>query len=199
MTNSNADERQGVHLELIRKHKLALTLAIERNRSSLWCLRLWSRFIKARDAYRCLCCGSVKDIQAHHVIRKTLYPWGAFELGNGITLCRECHDRVHAEFNRRPDLTLPLGAEQGDDQDEWAFLFGLLLEDARGRCVEQDEFYFLGDHMLRFFVRCQGYEELYEIAARGEMSRIRFAHEIWRWMPEVWYSNFVSEIVRLNL
>ena len=54
----------------------------------------------------------------------------AFETGNGITLCRECHGRVHAEFNGRPDLNLPLGAEQGDDQGEWAFLFGLLRNDA---------------------------------------------------------------------
>jgi len=34
---------------------------------------------------------------------------------------------------------------------------------------------------------------------RGEISRIRFAHEIWRGMSEVWYTNFVSEVIRLNL
>jgi hypothetical protein len=173
--------------------------AIEKDRSGKWILRLWSRFIKARDSYRCPCCESIKRIQAHHVIRKTLYPWGAFETGNGITLCHECHWRLHAEFNDRPDLSLPLGAELGDDQDEWAFLFGLLRDDAVRRSLDEDEFYHLGDHILKFFVRFQGYEELHEIVVRGEMSRIRFAHEIWRAMPQAWYTNVVSELITLNL
>jgi len=62
---------------------------------------------------------------------------------------------VHAEFNRRPDLSVPLDAEKGDDQDEWAYLFGRLLDDAKNRGLDQDEFYFIDDHMLRFFVKVQ--------------------------------------------
>jgi uncharacterized protein YlaI len=186
-------------MDVIRARRLALAAAIAKNRSSKWILRLWSRYIKTRDLFKCVCCDSNRGIQAHHIIRKTLYPMGMYELGNGITLCHECHARVHAEFNGRPDLTLPLGAEQGDDQDEWAFLFGLLRDAAIQRSLCEDEFYYLGDHMLKFFVRCQGYEALHESVLRGEMSRIRFAHEIWRPMPEAWYSNFASEVVRLNL
>lgn len=186
-------------LEEIRKRKIALMGAIEKGRTHKWILRLWSQFIRARDLYRCVCCDSSERIQAHHVIRKTLYPLGAFETGNGVTLCHECHCRVHAEFNGRPDLSLPLGAEQGDDQDEWAFLFGLLRDDAVRRGLDEDEFYHLGDHVLEFSMRYQGYEDLYEMAMRGEMSRIRFAHEIWRPMPQAWYTNLVSELVRLNL
>ncbi|MGE0348366.1 HNH endonuclease [Hydrogenophaga sp.] len=186
-------------LEGIRRQKAALTKAIERNRSDKWILRLWSRYIKARDMYRCLCCDSAERIQAHHIIRKTLYPGCAFDIGNGVTLCHECHGRVHAEFNRRPDLTLPLGAEQGDDQDEWAFLFGLLRDDAVLRGLDEDEFYYLGDHMLKFSVRCQGYEDFYDGVMRGEMSRIKFAHEIWRTMPQIWYTNLISELVSLNM
>lgn len=151
----------------IRRSKQALTVAIERNRSEKWILRLWSRFIKIRDGYRCVCCESKEKVQAHHIVRKTLYPWGAFEIGNGISLCHVCHGRVHAQFNGRPDWLLPLGAEQGDDQDEWAFLFGLLLDDARSRSLDQDEFYYVGDHMLKFFMQCQGYEDLYELVAKG--------------------------------
>jgi hypothetical protein len=183
----------------IRARKHALTSAIERRRSGKWLLRLWSRFVKTRDAFRCLCCESPERIQAHHIIRKTLYPWGGLELGNGVTLCPECHRRVHAEFNGKPDLSLPLGAEQGDDQDEWAFLFGLLFDDAVRRDLPQDEFYYLDDHIVEFSVRCQGYEHLRELLRRGDISRIRFAHEIWRAMPEMFYTNFASEIIRLNL
>lgn len=182
---------------LIRKN--ALEKAIEKKRSAKWLLRLWGRFIKTRDEFRCLCCESVERIQAHHIIRKTLYPWGALDLGNGITLCPQCHNRVHAEFNRKPDISLPIGAEQGDDQDEWSFLFGLLVDDAVQRGLPQSEFYHLGDHIMEFSVACQGYEHLRESVKRGEISRIRFAHEIWRAMPETFYTNFVSELIRLNL
>jgi hypothetical protein len=50
--------------------KHALAAAIERERSNKWLLRLWSRFIKARDAFRCLCCEATERIQAHHIIRR---------------------------------------------------------------------------------------------------------------------------------
>jgi hypothetical protein len=184
-------------LSRIRQRKLALSAAVQKQRSAKWILRQWGRFIKERDSYRCVCCESEEDIQAHHVVRKTLYPWGAAETGNGITLCRECHRRVHEKSNGRGDLSVPLG--EADDQDEWSFLFGLLYDDAKLRGLDQDEFYFLEDHMLNFFVRVQGYEDLHGMVMRREISRIRFAHEIWRGMPEVWYKNFVAEVIRLNL
>ncbi len=57
----------------------------------------------------------------------------------------------------------------------------------------------VGDHIMEFSVACQGYEELRESVVQGEISRIRFAHEIWRIMPETFYTNFVSELIRLNL
>jgi len=172
--------------------------AIERERSLKWCLRLWARFVKARDGNKCVSCGSSSAIHAHHIVRRTLYPWGMLELGNGITLCRDCHRRVHDEFNGRPDLTEPLGAQGGDDQDEWAYLFGILRDDAVARRIDEDEFYFLGDFMLRFFTKVQGYEELYEFVQQGKLSRIRFAHEIWRTMPQSFYENFGTKLIELN-
>ena len=181
----------------IRQRKLALSTAVENQRSAQWILRLWGRFIKERDAYRCVCCESTTSIQAHHIVRKTLYPWGAAETGNGITLCQECHGRVHEKANGRGDLSVPLG--EADDQDEWAFLFGLLVDDAKKRNIDQDEFYHLADHMLKFFVKIQGYEDLYRTVMRGEISRVRFSHEICRVMPEVWYRSVVSEIILRNL
>lgn len=131
MTRNNTENRE--EFDRIVTCKQSLIHAVNRGCSPQWCLRLWSRFIKARDLYRCVCCDSNESIQAHHIIRKCLYPWAAFEMGNGISLCRVCHRKVHEKFNGRPDLTLPLDAEQGDDQDEWAYLFGLLLEDAISR------------------------------------------------------------------
>ncbi len=180
----------------IRLCKLALNAAVEKQCSAKWILRQWSRFIKERDSYRCVCCESENGIQAHHIVRKTLYPWGALETGNGIILCRECHRRVHEKSNGRGDLSVPLG--EADDQDEWAFLFGLLFDDAQRRGLDQNEFYFLEDHMLKFFVNVQGYDDLHGKVMRGEISRIRFAHEIWRVMPDAWYKNFVADVIRSN-
>jgi hypothetical protein len=182
----------------IRKQRDALARGRERGVSEKWALRLWSKFIRCRDGGACVSCGNLERVQAHHIVRKVLYPWGALETGNGISLCWGCHRKIHAQFNRRPDLGLPLGAEQGDDQDEWAYLFGLLLDDARSRGLPQDEFYYLGDQMLHLFVRFQGYKELLDAVAKGAMTRIRFAHEIWRPMPEAFYTNFASELLRLN-
>ena len=186
-------------LSTILSYRNRLLAARNRGCSARWVLRLWSQFIKARDGHRCLCCDGTSRLQAHHIVRKALYPQGVIELGNGITLCNKCHGRAHREFNGRPALTEPINARGGDDQDEWAFLFGLLHDDATQRKLDPDTFYFIDNHMLEFFVRLQGYEDLYTSVLRGELSRIRFAHEAMRGMPQVWYTNYVREILQNNL
>lgn len=143
-------------------------------------------------------CGTLTTIHAHHVVRQTLYPWGRYELGNGITLCDECHRKVHEQFNGRPDLQRPLGALGSDDQDEWAYLYGLLSDDAVARRIDRDEFYYLGDFMLMFFIKCQGYEQLYELVVQRKLTRIRFAHEIWKSMPEDFYANVIEHMLAPN-
>jgi hypothetical protein len=139
----------------------------------------------------------VNRIEAHHIVRKILLPAAIFDTGNGITLCRGCHKKIHAQFNRRPDLERPLGAEQGDDQDEWGYLFGLLNDEA-AKCLAPEAFYYLGDPFLRFSLNFQGYDHLYDLALSGEISRIRYAYEVWRNMPELWYEQIFGELIRLN-
>jgi hypothetical protein len=179
--------------EIIHR-RAALERAIARGCSAGWLLRLWSRIVKARDGGRCLNCGKTEGIQAHHVMRRTLVPFAALDLGNGISLCRPCHRLVHAKFNGRPDSALPMGAAQGDDQDEWSFLFGLLVEDATRRGLPQDELYFLSDPVIHFSLGYQGFRPISEAVADGSLSRLRFMHEIWRAMPERFYVDLASEI-----
>jgi hypothetical protein len=176
--------------------KRRLVLAQERNRSRGWRLTLWSRFVQCRDRYRCLICESATGIQAHHVFRKSTIQIGTFEPGNGITLCKICHSKVHSSFNGSPDLSLPLGSEGGDDQDEAAFLYGLLYDDARARGLNEDDYYFISDAMLELFIRFQGYAHLYESMKAGHISRIRVAHEIWRSMPEIFYEKLAVSLFR---
>jgi hypothetical protein len=179
--------------EIVRR-RAALERAIARGCSAEWLLRLWSRFVKARDGGRCLNCEQQDGIQAHHIMRRTLVPFAALELGNGISLCRPCHRLVHARFNGRPDPALPMGASQGDDQDEWSFLFGILMDDATKRGLAHNELYHLSDDLLRFSLAYQGCGPLLHSVADGVLSRLRFMHEIWRAMPEQFYVDLASQL-----
>jgi hypothetical protein len=129
--------------------------AIEGYRSLRYCLRLWSEFIRVRDGQRCVVCHDTSGLSAHHIIRKSLIPEMQLEFGNGITLCRSCHREPHEAFNRRPDLTLPMDYEGGDNIDLAAALFYALGEDAKERGLLCDEYYYLSDSALRTFKRFQ--------------------------------------------
>lgn len=53
----------------------------------------WMLKVKTRDGFKCLKCGSQKNVQAHHI-----EPWKEnenrrFDIENGITLCSSCHMR----------------------------------------------------------------------------------------------------------
>ena len=128
---------------------------LERDRSRQRCLRLWSEFIRIRDGRRCVMCHDTSGLSAHHIIRKSFIWMMEVEPGNGITLCRSCHREPHEAFNRRPDLTLPMDAEGGDNIDLTACFFNALVEDARKRDLLCDEYYFLSDSALRTFKRFQ--------------------------------------------
>lgn len=177
--------------------KLKLEAAVSASRSERWCLAIWSRYIRVRDDFRCVVCCDSSDIQAHHIIRRVVYPAGQFQLGNGISLCRRCHQYLHARFNGRPKFLETLNYRGGDDQDEIAFLFGALLEDAEARGLDQDLFYFIGDEMFAFFCAHQGYKCLYDQIRARKITRIRGAHEIWRIMPEEWYAKLAADLGRV--
>jgi len=46
-----------------------------------------------RDAWRCQICGSPKDLQVHHLTKRSRL--GDDVLDNLITLCAPCHDLQH--------------------------------------------------------------------------------------------------------
>ena len=63
-------------------------------------LKLWADAVKARDG-RCLDCGLLEDLHAHHIKPKLTHPELTLDVGNGKTLCYRCHKREH-ENNRGP-------------------------------------------------------------------------------------------------
>lgn len=177
---------EGVRLELMEK-QLSLVQALQRRRSERWCLTLWGRYIKARDGHRCLICGAGERLHAHHIFRRALYPHGWYQPGNGITLCHDCHERPHAVFNGRPDFSLPVDVQGGDDLDNVACYFQCLLADARARRLGHDDFYFIEDHMLQFIANLQGYGHLYDAMQQGKISRLQMAYHAMSGAPEVVY------------
>lgn len=54
-------------------------------------LRRWKVEVKRRDGWRCVKCGSRKDLTAHHILPYSKYLHSRLDLDNGATLCRKCH------------------------------------------------------------------------------------------------------------
>ncbi len=58
--------------------------------------RIWREKIFERDNYICQNCGKKNcNLNAHHLNNFSEYPDLRFDLDNGITLCRECHLKIH--------------------------------------------------------------------------------------------------------
>jgi hypothetical protein len=65
----------------------------------------WSKAVKERDDYICQHCyldgiPGTGEIEAHHIVSKSLFPQYAYDLDNGQSLCRECH---FIEHQKRPN------------------------------------------------------------------------------------------------
>lgn len=93
------------------------------------CLRLWSRFVRLRDGFHCVRCGNRWRVSAHHVCRRSLMPEAAFQIGNGITLCENCHRDVHRGYSGHPGMNMPMDAEGGEKISIMEDLYGRLFVD----------------------------------------------------------------------
>lgn len=57
----------------------------------------WRDAVYARDGYTCQHCGDSRggNLQAHHIQPYAEFPELRYDVANGLTLCRDCHERVH--------------------------------------------------------------------------------------------------------
>src|SRR5271157_633997 len=53
---------------------------------------LWSKAIKKRDGYKCVLCPSGSVLESHHVVHRRQNWVLRWNIKNGITLCKMCHD-----------------------------------------------------------------------------------------------------------
>jgi len=58
--------------------------------------RIWRKAVFERDNYTCQICGQVGgDLNAHHIKSFKNYKSLRYVNNNGITLCEECHKKIH--------------------------------------------------------------------------------------------------------
>ena len=77
---------------------------VTRNRNSPD-YREWRKAVFERDDYTCQYCGERGGrLNAHHIKSWRNYEDLRYEVENGITLCEECHKKLHRENGRGNDL-----------------------------------------------------------------------------------------------
>lgn len=156
-----------------------LQLAVRRSLSWATCLRRWSEFIRIRDGFRCINCHQEADLAAHHICRKIFLPAAHLDTGNGITLCYPCHKEVHKFFNKKPNFELPVDYEDGEKLAIMEKFYSALLDDAISRNAYESRYYFLGDDVLDFFARMQGYSRVNLKCGRLEQAFLLLSEPEW--------------------
>ena len=58
-------------------------------------LRIWSKEVIKRDRNTCQLCGSEEKFQAHHILPKVTNPRLAYDIDNGLCVCKPCHGKLH--------------------------------------------------------------------------------------------------------
>ncbi len=69
-------------------------------------MKEWRRQVFERDNFKCRQCGYGKGkiLVAHHINPFSEYKNDRYNISNGITLCRPCHELIHWYFYYRPLL-----------------------------------------------------------------------------------------------
>ncbi len=54
-------------------------------------LEVWAKDVKKKAGHACEICGSTKILHSHHIEPKSTTPNLAYDIENGMCLCRDCH------------------------------------------------------------------------------------------------------------
>ena len=94
------------HKEALSKARIELFDRIGRigKHERGWKSARWRRAIYKRDNYKCQVCSSIYNLYAHHILSWKDYPELRYDLDNGITLCNDCHKKIHKGKTRNNSL-----------------------------------------------------------------------------------------------
>lgn len=81
------------------KHKSTSLRARQKNG---WKLKSWRKKVKKRDEYKCRQCNTKENLTVHHILAFASSPGSRFDVNNGITLCRTCHDIIDKQIKQGP-------------------------------------------------------------------------------------------------
>ena len=83
--------------------------------------KVWRQSVFERDSFTCQDCGQVRGyIEAHHKKSWAHFPNLRFEVSNGITLCKKCHQKITSKrmrgnkHGRKKSSGTSIGAVQTD-------------------------------------------------------------------------------------
>lgn len=57
----------------------------------------WREAVLRRDDYTCQQCGSHKNLTVHHILHFAKNEKARYEVWNGITECKKCHEKKHSK------------------------------------------------------------------------------------------------------
>ncbi|WLG97092.1 hypothetical protein [Pseudomonas sp. FP198] len=90
---------------------------------------------------------------------------------------------------------MPVDAQGGDDLNDAFYYLDCLAKDASIQNLNHDEFYYIEEHMLRFFMRLQGCEHMTKFLHNENYTKLEIALEIWRTSPP----NMIQALIRANI
>lgn len=82
--------------ELVLDKSLEVPVPKSRSRNDVGYDKFRKSVLK-RDNYACQLCGAKENLEVHHKKSYSKFPLLRTSVGNGITLCETCHDKVHSK------------------------------------------------------------------------------------------------------
>lgn len=75
------------------RYKSSIRVDSDKRRSYRY--KKWITAVYERDNFTCQQCFSSGNIHAHHIKAWSSHPELRYDLSNGITLCQDCHQKIH--------------------------------------------------------------------------------------------------------
>jgi 5-methylcytosine-specific restriction endonuclease McrA len=94
------DEMKTVLAELEESNKNYITFIDELSQEKFSIKKLKNFSDRVREIGKCDICGETKDLTAHHIWSKIMYPSLAYRVENGVCLCSKCHNAFHKKYKQ---------------------------------------------------------------------------------------------------